>query len=589
LVCTNKSGVQQLHAWDVGAGEMRQLTSKPEGVGIGYIAPDGEYVYHLRDEHGEEKGHYVRLPFHGGPAEDISPDLPDYSSYGFYLSLDSRVVGFTAAYGEGFRACCVEIGGDGSMCQARQLWRSESYADGPVLDREGAIAVVMSSERSDSLQFSAIALDRASGQIVGELWDGPGTDITPSMFAPLAGDPRLLGTSDRTGSRRPFIWNIRSGERVDMPLSGIDGEVVPLDWSADGKRILLCQFERAVQRLSVYHLETGLATRLDHPAGTLGYYAESGVRFGEDSEITAQWESSQSPARVIALDASTGAMTRTILTLGHPPPGRPWRSITFPSSDGVQVQAWLATPEGQGPFPTILATHGGPEIVTTDSYAPRWQLWLDHGFAVVTVNYRGSVTFGRDFKEKIWHNPGNWEVEDMAAARRHVVDQGVADPATVFLTGWSYGGYLTLQALGKKPELWAGGMAGVAVADWISQFEDESDAMRGVDIKEMGGTPDDRPDAYAAASPITYCDRVVAPVVIIQGRHDSRCPPRQVSLYEARMRELGKDIEVHWFDAGHLVGSAEQTIAHQEIFLRFAFRVLEGRDQLMSTPSTTTN
>jgi dipeptidyl aminopeptidase/acylaminoacyl peptidase len=71
-------------------------------------------------------------------------------------------------------------------------------------------------------------------------------------------------------------------------------------------------------------------------------------------------------------------------------------------------------------------------------------------------------------REAIWGNLGQWEVDDLVAARNWLVENNIADPQAILLTGGSYGGYLTLQGLGKQPELWAGGMASVAIADWTS-------------------------------------------------------------------------------------------------------------------------
>jgi dipeptidyl aminopeptidase/acylaminoacyl peptidase len=212
-----------------------------------------------------------------------------------------------------------------------------------------------------------------------------------------------------------------------------------------------------------------------------------------------------------------------------------------------------------------------------EAFAPRAQSWVDHGFAVLTVNYRGGTTFGRAFKEAIWGHPGELEVQDMVAGRAWLVDHGIARPDQVFLTGWSYGGYLTLHALGTAPGLWAGGMAGVAVADWVSEYDDENDVLRAVDRAMFGGTPQERMDSYVKASPLTYARAVDAPVLIIQGRNDTRCPARQVELYEAKMRGLGKPIEVIWFDAGHAASAdVERAIEHQAAMLEFAQRVLAG-------------
>ena len=81
LALSNRSGVMQLYAWDVATGEMRQITDTPEGKASGTISPDGRFIYYLQDEHGNEIGHFVRVPFEGGTPEDTTPEIPPYSSF----------------------------------------------------------------------------------------------------------------------------------------------------------------------------------------------------------------------------------------------------------------------------------------------------------------------------------------------------------------------------------------------------------------------------------------------------------------------------------------------------------------------------
>ena len=195
---------------------------------------------------------------------------------------------------------------------------------------------------------------------------------------------------------------------------------------------------------------------------------------------------------------------------------------------------------------------------------------------MLSINYRGSITFGRDFQKCINGDLGHWEVDDMAAAHAWLVENRIAAPGQIFLTGWSYGGYLTLLALGKLPELWAGGMAGVAIADWVLMFEDQAETLRRTQVALFGGTPLELPEQHARSSPITYADRVRAPVLVIQGSNDTRCPPRQMRVYEEKMLELGKQIEVRWFEAGHGSYAAEQQIEHQQRMMEFAHGVLQA-------------
>jgi dienelactone hydrolase len=570
MAASNISGVFQLYAWDVASGDLRRLTNRPEGQLFGALAPDARFVYYLNDALGNEIGHFVRIPYQGGDLEDITPDLPPYSPVGLSFSQSCNLIGLIVANPEGFHCYTLTLGVGGGLGTLSPLHHSPTLMFGPSLSFDGTIAVLASTERSGKMQFSALALSTEGGTIA-ELWDGPETSVEPGPFAPIAGDTRILAASNRSGVKQPLIWDVRTGERRDLDVGELEGEIAPLDWSPDGRRVLLSQFANAIQQLYVYDLDSDTLTRLNHPAGSFGetYFVPSGAIF-------VQYQNSTTTPRLIELDGTTGAQIRTVLAVGDAPPSRPWRSISFNSSDGQTIQGWLAVPDGNGPFPTILETHGGPTAATTDSYAPNSQMWLDHGFAFLSINYRGSTTFGKQFEEQIWHDLGHWEVEDMAAARDWLIDQGIAIPDAILLTGWSYGGYLTLQALGTRPDLWAGGMAGIAIADWAVQYEDTADMLRGYQEALFGGTPAQQPARYAASSPITYAEQVRAPVLIIQGRNDTRTPARPIEMYEAKMKRLGKTISVHWFETGHL-GSFAQTdlaIQHQEMMLRFAYSVL---------------
>jgi dipeptidyl aminopeptidase/acylaminoacyl peptidase len=573
IVSSNTEGIFQLYAWDVASGNLIRRTDDPSGKAGGYLSPDGRFIYYFYDDKGDEIGHYVRVPYEGGEVQDVTPDLPLYTSFDdLAVSISGDVLGILAAHDNQFHLYRITLDNAGGLDVPRLIFTSDQFAAGIKLSCDGQTAVIASIEHSGKLACNLIAFDFTSGTKIAELVD-VGADVQPVAFAPVAGDDRLLARTSQSGFERPVIWNPRTGERRDFPLNGLEGDVTPIDWSPDGGCILLLQVYQAQHQLFVYDLQADqLITLKDHPPGT---FYPWGLYFDPASgDIFAQWESSTQTPCLVALDTQTGAIKRTLIAADDVQPASAWQSVSFPSSEGQMIQGWLALPEGEGPFPTILHTHGGPEWAMTDCYSPRDQLWTDHGFAFLTVNYRGSTTFGREFLEKIWCNPGNWELDDMVAGRDWLITQGIADPNAILLTGWSYGGYLSLHVLGKKPGLWAGSMAGVPVADWVSAHEDCSELMRASDVAFMGGTLAEKPEAYRAASPLTYLENVDAPVLIIQGRNDTRCPARQVELYEAKMKALGKPVEVHWFDAGHGSLDVELQIQHMETMLGFAYRVL---------------
>lgn len=573
LVASNLSGVVQLYAWDVPTGKLRQLTNRPQGQVSGRISPDGCFVYYHEDSAGNEIGHVVRVPFEGGHPEDITPDMPPYPAWGLHISRTGNLLALVSASAEGFLVSLIESTSAGTLSPPRPVHHSASIIRGLSLSSRGEMVVLTSTTRSRHLKTHLLALDTQTGQSVATVDDGPERSVRAGAFSPVPGDERLLATTDRSGVARPFIWNPRTGERRELAISDLEGEVTTDGWSPDGQQILLKQFSQAVEKLSLYDLASQTRTALSLSGGSLG----AGAYFGPGNEIFVHWSDSTHPVSLIACHRATGEQTRTVLSAGEAPAGHRWRSITFPSSDGQQIQGWLGLPDGQGPFPTMLMTHGGPAAVQTERFSPISQSWLDAGFAFLSINYHGSTTFGRAFEQSIWGDLGHWEIEDMVAARTWLIEQGIAQPQAIFLTGWSYGGYLTLLGLGKRPDLWAGGLAGTAVADWAVQYEDSAETLKGVERALFGGTPEEYPERYAASSPITYAADVRAPLLIIQGRHDTRTPARPVEMYEKKMRELGKEIEVVWFDAGHLgsVTRVERSIAHQEVMLRFASRILD--------------
>lgn len=568
LVCTDRDGIMQLYAWDVATGDLQQLTNQPTSVISGLISADGEYIYYLQDDGGNEIGHYARVPFAGGAQEDITPDLSPYSSDGISQSFRGNVLGLHASDSSGQTAYVFA-----PDQTPRQIYKSQSLFIGPSFSHDGEIAVIATTEGSNSLDTRLIAFDLNSGEQLAELWDGEGVSHNLGDFSPLSGDFRMLSTTSKSGYERPIIWNPRTGERRDLVIEEIRGEVNAWRWSRDAKRVLLSQFNQAQQQLYLYNLETNTVTKLQHPHGVIGNYFDHGI-FTDDDKILITWQDPVHPSRLIRLDGNTGQQLGTALAAGDAPSGQPWKSISFTSENEVTIQGWLAVPEGKGPFPTIFHTHGGPTAVMADYYSPISQAWLDHGFAFFTINYHGSTTFGKEFEKSILGQLGKLEVQDMAAGYQWLVENKVAQPSAVFLTGESYGGYLTLQAIGKRPELWAGGMAGIAIADWSVMYEDENESLRAYHRVLFGGTPQETPEAHKKSSPITYAEQIQAPILVIQGSNDTRCPARQMQAYEARLKSLGKQIHVHWFEAGHGSFAQEQRLEHQEHRLRFVYRVL---------------
>jgi dipeptidyl aminopeptidase/acylaminoacyl peptidase len=586
VVTSLDGGPEQLFGWQVpadgpgGPDGLTALTAEPYGVPDGWLEPSGRFAFYLHDEGGSELGHVVRVPAGGQPAggqppRDMTPDLAPYTLRGLGFSGDGGLLCLNPVNADGFALYAVDGPAAEQPGPPRLLYRDTWETWGALASAGGELVACWSTARAGGVRHhTLLALDAGTGEVVGELADD-GASVVGVRFSPLPADARLLATTTRTGFVRPVIWDPRTGARRDVELPGVAGEVRPLDWSADGRRLLLCQ-PAGRQRLHVYDLDGDRLLPLDHPPGT--YYRRIGrsARFGPDGAVVTILGTAVAPAEVVQLDAGTGRPRRTLLRVGDAPPGRRWESVTVTSADGTPVHAWYAQPAGPGPYPTVLEVHGGPFLAVVEHYDPAAQCWLDHGYAWMSVNYRGSAMFGREFGERIWGRIGRFELADIAAARDWLVDGGIARADQVFLTGASYGGYLTLYALGRRPDLWAGGIAEVAPADLVASYRQASSALQAAMRGWMRGTPDERPEAWADSSPITHAAGVAAPLLVFQARQDSRAPAEQMRAYQRRLQELGKDIEVVWYDGGHLSRGPEQGVEFQQRMIDFAERVLAG-------------
>ncbi len=142
LAASNFSGVTQLCAWDVPTGSLRALTTRPEGVLSGLLSSDGRYVYYAGDRAGSEIGHHVRVSWEGGVVEDVTPDLPPYSSIGFALSRSGTLAGLITAAADGYRLYGLDLEEEGGVGAPRCLYHSPVAIYGPALSYDATLAVI---------------------------------------------------------------------------------------------------------------------------------------------------------------------------------------------------------------------------------------------------------------------------------------------------------------------------------------------------------------------------------------------------------------------------------------------------------------
>ncbi|MFI9551156.1 S9 family peptidase [Nonomuraea endophytica] len=567
----------EVSIWNPATGETLRVPGLPPHVANPVPAADGRSVLVLHDADGGEVGHLWSCPA-DDEAVDLTPGLPPYTLRGIDVARDGSAVVIATVTDEGFTLYHLTDSGP------HRLYRSRNEAWNSLVSADGALASIDTTDHNPGIRrFAVTVLDTSDGAVLASVSDGPLAPVRGVRFSPVAGDPRLLLSTERTGFARPAVWNPLTGERTDVDAPELAGELVPLDWSDDGARLLLVHVDGGLHRVYEYDLQASRLLRVSHPDGAYFFPEVAcavsnqwGSHYGPGGQIRLLRQRADLPFEVLTLERGESE-PRSVMAPRDVVPGIPLRSVTVTSKDGTALQLWVATPQdGGGPVPLILRVHGGPNLADVGGYHPAAQAWLAEGFAYASLNYRGSVTFGRTFREGFWGAVGDRELEDVEAAWRWLVDEGVADPSAVFMTGSSYGGFLTLLSLGRLPDLFAGGFAFIALADWKLAYEDMHPALQAAWRGFLGGRPELAEERFRLSSPMTYVEDVRAPVLINQGRYDTRTPARQAEEYARRLRAAGGDVLLRFFEGGHGPVGNDGVVGKIELEMELARKALRG-------------
>jgi dipeptidyl aminopeptidase/acylaminoacyl peptidase len=557
-IVTNRSGGQQSWAHDLADGSWRQMSDEPVGVEVTWMLP-GDRVAWWRDTTGDERGLLMAMPFAGGQAEPVFPSLPEGWLMGH--SFEAGIAAISMEIGGAYRTYLIERDGT-----ARVLADHEAAAGvgslepglGGGLSADGALVCIQHAEHGDLLHAALRVLDTRAGEVVGELED-KGRNLDPVAWSPVSGDQRLAFTSELGAFERPAIWDVRSGERRDLAID-LPGGVFPVRWWADASA-LLCRHEHEGRaQLVRIDLATGATAAL---TGLDGDIDGAGIR--PDGSVWYRVSDAVRAPRIM----QTGGGEVVASPDAPPPAGRPYATRFATNAHGDRIQMFVATPDGPGPFPTVCNIHGGPEWHERDRFDAETQAFVDRGYAVAIVNYRGSTGYGIAFREALVHNVCFTETEDILACVDALVADGTTDPGRVFWSGWSWGGCLACFNAGMHPDRWRAIFAGIPAGDFVAAHHASAPELQAWDEAVYGGTPEQVPDRYARSDPMTHVDAVRAPVLVIAGEADPRCPIEGVTPWVDALRARNHPVEVDLYPEGHHTNSMQGQVAHMRRVLDF--------------------
>jgi dipeptidyl aminopeptidase/acylaminoacyl peptidase len=574
VYASNEPGAWQVFVWDLASGDRRQVTDHPVGVVDGTPTLDGSGVLWFQDETGDESGQWFHQPFDGGPVEPFMAGVPHGWNEG--LAQAPGIVVAAVSDRDGF-ALYAAIDGELPKEIARSVESISVQAEGRIgfarggLSADGRLLCVEVAEADDVIHPALRVLDPRTGATVADLRD-EGMGLHAAAWSPVAGDQRLAIIHERDGEDRPAIWDLASGERTDLHLD-LPGIVQVHDWWPDGSALLLINLHEGRDTLWRCDVPSGTLTRIPSPEGVVEV-----ARVRPDGAV---WFHHSQAHRLPTVLDDRGE--RILGSTGEDlPPSRAYTAMHFQNQQGETIHGWYVTPDGPGPlggppYPVMMRVHGGPDWLDLDAWNPEVQTYVDAGFVVGRVNYRGSIGFGREWRDTLIGNIGGPELEDVNAGLAHLVELGVADPSRAVIAGWSWGGYITLMELGKHPELWTCGVAGVPVGDYEVGYEELSPLLQAFDRALIGGTPPEVPELMRDRNPIYFADQVRVPVLFVAGLNDSRCPINQVMAYVDKLAERGHPHELYTFETGHGSNDTEEGIRQMRVIVDFLARNVPAR------------
>ncbi|WP_405997052.1 alpha/beta fold hydrolase [Streptomyces sp. NBC_00829] len=544
----------EVFTWNAATGRARQVTARPHGTLHTAIDRDSHVWWFDEDEDG--LGRWLFQPFDGGPdlpgLEGVPPGVPR----GIGVAEDSTVA-MAMGTASGTTLHIGRRGGPG-----RPVIRLDGHATLAGIAPGGRYLAITGPAAS----AHAVTVLTPDGTVHALLPGGPdGGELWALGFSPLPDRDELLLVQQHHDRYLLAGWRPATGLHIHE-WCAFDTEITA-SWYPDRASVLIRQERHGRSHLHRADLGTRTVTPLPTPTGSL--LAAAARPHGDVHYL---WTSTAQAPR---MRSTSGLPLPPLGTVDGRVPGE-HRDLWTPGPDGP-VHTLLSLPEGISPAPVVFLVHGGPADHDRDAYDGVVHSLVASGFAVARVNYRGSTGYGPRWRRAYTAGVGLTQVQDLAAVRADLIRRALVRRDATALWGTSWGGYLVLLALGVDPALWQAAVAVKPVADCAAAHRTGTPALRALDERLFGGTPDEVPDAYARSSPIGRAGLVRAPLLVVAAERDEKCPPGQVRDYLAALDEAGVRYEEMWLDTGHDGYDSQDHVAVLRRAITFLDRELRRR------------
>ena len=545
----------RMNLWKVSAnGGWPIQLSQSDDRQLGAVwSPDGKWILFPSDKGGGEIYDLYSVPANGGEVvnltktDEISETGPEWSPNGSMVSLhykpktasvtDIAVMDWST---HAIRNLTNEKAAD-------HLWTSSVWSP----DGKFIYATRSNAAFTDSSVYRIEVANANTEELT------PHQDNSRNSTSSISPDGKtLLLTSDRPGGF-PNVALLDVASRRITSVTDVKWEAGAGDFSPDGKTFTYTI--NADGRTDAYLAEasTGKGSKLNLPEGLNGFAGNPTAFSSDNSRLLIYRQSSTEPADLWVYDLKeTKARQLSFSAIASLQDAKipAAQLVHYKSFDGKTISAFFWVPYNlrrDGTNPGIVLPHGGPTGQTVDSFNRTVITLVSRGYVVIAPNVRGSTGYGIDFQKANVKDLGGGDLEDEVFARKFLVDTGYVAEQRVGIMGGSYGGYMTLMAIGKKPDLWAAAVEQYGIINWLTMLEHEDPFLQEYEKSLLGDPVKDR-EVYDNASPIRFIRNARAPLLVLQGENDIRVPKEEAEQVVSIYKETGKTVDAHYYpQEGH--------------------------------------
>lgn len=527
-----------------------QITQSDETQGGLALSPDGTTLFYEQDQGGNEYTDLYAIPTGGGTPVNLT-NTPEVRESGLMLAPNT--------------------GGAGATAAIQHKLKSEGQINLAVIDLASKQVRLLTHEADAKWGWSPVAwIDGGKALIAnrtitdesaGEVWrielaDGKATRLIAkagTLYAASGATPDgailAVTTNDRTGQPHAGVYTVAGKSwrwLKPTPWEQSAGEVTP-----DGRAMLVRTLDNVRSSLALVDLASlaerplalgpGLNAAIGRPS-----FSPDGTR------LLATHSGADTPAELYVADvAGDQAQPITRLAMASLTPATLPKSqvVTYRSFDGTPVTGIVTMPfnlKRDGSNPGIVLPHGGPTGQAQDGFSRTATALASRGYVVIQPNFRGSTGYGQAFQKANFKDLGGGDLKDTVAAKAFLVATGYVDAKKVGITGGSYGGFMTLMAIGRTPGEFAAAVQLYGIINWRTMYRDEDAQLQAYQATLLG-TPDENPKVYDASSPLTYLPAAKAPLLQLQGENDIRVPRGQAQEVADLLKAKGNTVETVFY------------------------------------------